>query len=171
MGFPNPSQLKLTVSTLIGLIYFGESIRTNPNLKINETMSSAPNLHRLNKPAIISQAKINISNLRLRTFIGFNPEEKAKQQDVVINAEIHYRGDPAYVSDHQDDALNYKNITKNMIQHVEQGRFNLLEKLAADLLAIVSDADKVSYAEVRVDKPHALRFADSVSVTLSATRN
>lgn len=121
-------------------------------------------------PAEISEAKINISNLRLRTYIGFNPEEKTKQQDVIVNAEIWYRADLVCASDDAADALNYKNITKRMIQHIETGRFQLLEKLTAELLAIASAAQQVSYAEVRVDKPHALRFADSVSVTLSAHR-
>lgn len=133
-------------------------------------MKTVPNIHSLAKPTRISEAKINISNLRLRTFIGFNPDEKTKQQDVIVNAEIHYRADSAFVSDNQDDALNYKNITKRMIDHIENGHFHLLEKLAADLLAIASDSEQVSFAEVRVDKPHALRFADSVSVTLNATR-
>jgi D-erythro-7,8-dihydroneopterin triphosphate epimerase len=57
-----------------------------------------------------------------------------------------------------------------MIQHVECGRFPLLEKQAADLLTIASETEPVSFAEIRVDKPHALRFADSVSVTLNASR-
>ena len=134
-------------------------------------MKTAPNILSLAKPTQISEAKINIRNLRLRTFIGFNPEEKTKQQDVIVNAEIRYRADPAFISDDQTDALNYKNITKRMIHHIENGQFHLLEKLAADLLAIASESEQVSYAEVRVDKPHALRFADSVSVTLSATRS
>jgi len=30
--------------------------------------------------------------------------------------------------------------------------------------------EQVVYAEVEVDKPHALRFAESVSITLSAER-
>jgi len=130
-------------------------------------------VHKLQSPIAplsISEARIQISNLRLRTYIGFNPEEKTKQQDVIVNAEIHYRADPAFSSDDQRDALNYKLITKRMIRHIENGRFQLLEKLTADLLAIAAESDRVSYAEVRVDKPHALRFADSVSVTLSADR-
>lgn len=57
-----------------------------------------------------------------------------------------------------------------MIDHVERGRFNLLEKLTAELVAIAMEPEKVSFAEVRVDKPHALRFADSVSLTLSSAR-
>lgn len=116
----------------------------------------------------ISNAKINITNLRLRTFIGFNPEEMEKQQDVVINIEIHY---PASLSAETDDvtnALNYKTVTKKVIQHVEDGRFLLLEKLVSDILAISSDHPWVTYCQVRVDKPHALRFADSVSLTLES---
>ncbi len=120
--------------------------------------------------AVLSEAKINISNLRLRTFIGFNPEEKIKQQDVIVNAEIRYRADAACISDEADDALNYKTITKRMIEHIEDGSFHLLEKLTADLVAIATESPQVTYAEVTVDKPHALRFADSVSVTLSASR-
>lgn len=118
----------------------------------------------------INESEIRISDLRLRTYIGFNPEEKSKQQDVVINATLRYRAGPELISDDQHDALDYKVITKRMIHHTESGRFHLLEKLTADLLRIACEPERVTYAEVRVDKPHALRFADSVSVTLSATR-
>ncbi|QLE83743.1 dihydroneopterin triphosphate 2'-epimerase [Shewanella sp. Scap07] len=116
----------------------------------------------------ISNAKINVTNLRLRTFIGFNPEEREKQQDVVINIEIHY---PASLSAQTDDvanALNYKTVTKKVIQHVEEGRFLLLEKLVSDILAIGCEHPWVRYCQVKVDKPHALRFADSVSLTLES---
>ena len=37
-----------------------------------------------------SCAIINVRNLRLRTLIGFNPEERVKKQDVVLNIEIKY---------------------------------------------------------------------------------
>ncbi|MFW1676863.1 dihydroneopterin triphosphate 2'-epimerase [Pontibacter sp. JAM-7] len=114
----------------------------------------------------ISNAIIRIANLRLRTFIGFNPDEMQKQQDVVINIEIHYPADKAYAEDDVDKALNYKTITKQVIGHVEDGRFLLLEKLVADVLDIASAHPWTEYASVTIDKPHALRFADSVSLTL-----
>ena len=132
-------------------------------------MTTASRVRNL-RPARVSEAAIRIHNLRLRTFIGFNPEEKVKQQDIVVNAEIRYQADAAFASDDEADALNYKRITKRMIHHIENGRFQLLEKLTADLLDIAGESEQVSYAEVRVDKPHALRFADSVSVTLSMQR-
>lgn len=115
-----------------------------------------------------NDAVINIKNLRLRTYIGFNPDEVEKQQDVIVNAEIHYPAGKAAEFDDVDKALNYKVITKSIIKHTEQGRFKLLERLTADLLAIAMDDPKVKYASVTVDKPHALRFSDSVSLTLSA---
>ena len=117
-------------------------------------------------PRSPTQATIRVRNLRLRTYIGFNPEEMEKQQDVVINIEIEYRVGTAALRDHVEDALDYKVITKAVIRHVEAGRFLLLEKLVADVLGICSGHASVTAARVTVDKPHALRFADSVSLTL-----
>lgn len=114
-------------------------------------------------------AIITITNLRLRTYIGFNEEEKKKQQDIIINAEIHYPANKLCLEDNIDNALNYKTICKNVISHVENGRFLLLEKLTSDVLGICIDHPWVSYAQVKIDKPHALRFADSVSLTLNYT--
>jgi D-erythro-7,8-dihydroneopterin triphosphate epimerase len=119
----------------------------------------------------ISNAIINITNLRLRTFIGFNPEEKQKLQDVVINAEIHYPASQLCLSDQVEGALDYKVITKQIIAHVEHGQFLLLEKLVSDVLNICSEHPWVCYAKVKIDKPHALRFADSVSLTLEYLRD
>ncbi|WP_350563247.1 FolB domain-containing protein, partial [Psychrobacter sp. CAL346-MNA-CIBAN-0220] len=63
----------------------------------------------------MANAIINVTNLRLRTFIGFNQEEREKKQDVVINLEIHYPAHDACKTDEVDQALNYKVITKEVI--------------------------------------------------------
>ena len=84
----------------------------------------------------------------------------------MINIEIDYAVGAAALRDHVEDALDYKVITKRVIRHVEEGRFLLLEKLVADVLEICSDHPTVTFARVTIDKPHALRFADSVSLTL-----
>lgn len=119
---------------------------------------------------ILDEAEINISNLRLRTYIGFNPEETEKKQDVVINASIRYPATQACQSDSELQALDYKVITKAVIQLVESGRFKLLEKLTADVLELIMAYEQVSACRVSIEKPHALRFADSVSITLRAQR-
>lgn len=113
-----------------------------------------------------TEAEINVSRLRLRTYIGFNEDERRKKQDVVIDLLIRYRLRDGVFEDHVDDALDYKVVTKAVIDLVENGRFLLLEKLVADVLAVCSGHPDVTYSRVTVDKPHALRFADSVSLTL-----
>ncbi len=115
-------------------------------------------------------ATIRIKNLRLRTYIGIKEEEIKNRQDVVINAVIRYRADKAVAFNHIEQALNYRTITKEVIAHVEENRFLLLERMTREVLDLIMGHEQVLTAQVEIDKPHALRFADSVSVTLSATR-
>lgn len=119
----------------------------------------------------LNKAVIRIKNLRLRTYIGINDDEVANMQDVIINAQIHYDAVRATDTDEMRDALNYKTVTKAIIKLVEENRFSLLEKLTAEVLAIAAEHPSVTYAEVEVDKPHALRFSDSVSLTLSCHKD
>ena len=128
-----------------------------------------------NKPPVpgherhVYPAIIRIRDLRLRTYIGFNPEEREKKQDVIINIEVRYNMPAAVLDDRVEEALNYKVISKNVINYVEQGKFLLLEKLVGDVLHICSDHPDILFASVTIEKPHALRFADSVSLTLEHT--
>ena len=116
-------------------------------------------------------ARIRIKDLRLRTYIGINEEEVANRQDVVINATILYPAVDAVEENRIENALNYRTICKALIAHVEGNRFALLERLTQELLDLVMQHSQVRYAEVEVDKPHALRFAESVSITLCAGRD
>ncbi len=115
-------------------------------------------------------ATIRIKNLRLRTHIGIKEEEIQNRQDVVINAVIRYRADKAVAFNRIEQALNYRTITKQVIAHVEENRFLLLERMTREVLDLIMSHEPVLTAQVEIDKPHALRFADSVSITLSATR-
>lgn len=115
-------------------------------------------------------ATIRIKNLRLRTHIGIKEEEIRNRQDVVINAVIRYRADKAVAFNHIEQALNYRTITKQVIAHVEENRFLLLERMTREVLDLIMAHEQVLTAQVEIDKPHALRFADSVSITLSETR-
>ena len=115
-------------------------------------------------------ARIRVKDLRLRTYIGIKEEEINNKQDVLINLTILYPAADAVRDNDIDHALNYRTITKAVIQHVEENRFALLERLTQELLDLVMANDAVLYAEVEVDKPHALRFAESVSITLAASR-
>ena len=115
-------------------------------------------------------ARIRVKDLRLRTYIGIKEEEILNKQDVLINLTVFYRATEAVQANDIDTALNYRTLTKAVIAHVESNRFSLLERLTQEILDLVMSRPGVDYAEVEVDKPHALRFAESVSITLAAAR-
>lgn len=115
-------------------------------------------------------ARIRVKDLRLRTYIGINEDEILNKQDVLINLTIFYKAVDAVRDNDIDTALNYRTITKAIIAHVENNRFSLLERLTQEILDLVMSRPSVEYAEVEVDKPHALRFAESVSITLAGGR-
>ncbi len=111
--------------------------------------------------------KIRVKNLLLRTYIGFNPDELEKKQDVLINFEIETDiPGRAMASDEPLDIADYRIITKKVIKMVEEGRFKLLEVLTVKILDLLIKENRVKYARVEVDKPGALRFAESVSLVM-----
>ena len=116
------------------------------------------------------QARVRIKNLLLRAYIGIKEEEINNQQDVVINVELTYDASDAIHQNEINAALNYRTITKQIIAHVDGNRFALLERLTHEVLSIVMEHGAVQWAQVEIDKPHALRYAESVSVCLEAHR-
>lgn len=115
-------------------------------------------------------SRIRVKDLRLRAYIGLNDDEQEKLQDVVVNLRIDYEALDAARSDQVECALDYKGVTKAIIALVDGQRFLLLERLVHQVLEAVMAYPEVRSAEVEIDKPHALRFADSVSLSLAARR-
>ena len=114
--------------------------------------------------------KIIIRDLLLRGIIGINPDERVKQQDILINMVIWADIRQAAASDAIEDAVDYKSITKRVIQHVEASSDFLVEKLVTDLARMVITEFGVERVMVRVEKPTALRFAESVGIEIERTR-
>lgn len=115
-------------------------------------------------------ATIRITNLKLRAIIGIHDWEREHKQDVIINVAIEFDASKSIKSDSIKDTVDYKVITKSIITQVEASEFQLLEKLTQLVLNIVMENPQVQEATVRVHKPFALRFADSVSIELSKKR-
>ena len=118
----------------------------------------------------MSDDRIEIGDLLLRGILGINPEEREKAQDILINLTLYADLRPAGASDRIDDTVNYRTITKRIIEHVERvGRFTV-EALAADIAELCLSDPRVERVRVRVEKPGALRFARSVGVEIERRR-
>ncbi len=115
--------------------------------------------------------QIQIKDLLLRTIIGINEEERRNRQDVLINVVLYADTRAAGASDEIEDAVNYRTITKRVIKRVEESKFYLVEKMAAEIAAICLEDPRVEAVDVRAEKPGALRFARSVGVEIHRTRS
>jgi FolB domain-containing protein len=115
--------------------------------------------------------KIIIRDLLLRGIIGINPDERVKQQDILINVVMFADIRKAAASDAIEDAVDYKTITKQIIQHVEASSDYLVEKMVTDIARLIIESNGyVQKVQVRVEKPGALRFAESVGIEIERTR-
>lgn len=113
---------------------------------------------------------IKIKNLRLRTIIGLYDWERQQPQEVIVNVRMEFDGSRVAQSDRIEDTIDYKALKQRLLKEGEASQFFLIERLAGRLLEIVMENPLVQEASVEVDKPHALRFADSVSVQCQAAR-
>jgi FolB domain-containing protein len=114
--------------------------------------------------------KIFVKDLLVRGIIGINPEERIKLQDILINMVLFADTRGAAQTDSIDEAVNYKSITKRIIEHVETSSDYLVEKLVNDIARIVlTEFEGVERVQVRVEKPGALRFARSVGIEIERT--
>jgi dihydroneopterin aldolase/D-erythro-7,8-dihydroneopterin triphosphate epimerase len=126
---------------------------------------------RLRRRYIDPMDQIVIRDLLVRGIVGINPEERTKEQDIVVNVTMWADTRRAAVTDSIDDAVNYRTVSKAIISHVEEGAPKLVERLASELADLCFDTDpRVEEVEVTVEKPGALRFAASVGVTVRRRR-
>jgi FolB domain-containing protein len=115
--------------------------------------------------------RIIIKNLLVRGIVGIQPDERENTQDVLVNATLWADTRPAAASDDIAEAVNYRTVTKAMIAHITDGKPFLVERLASELVDICFGADpRIIEVELSVEKPGALRYAESVGVAVRRTR-
>lgn len=114
--------------------------------------------------------RIEIHDLLLRCIVGINEAERRNKQDVVINIVMWADTRLAARSDSIDDAVNYRTVTKQIIEFVEVSEFYLVERLVERIAEICLRDPRVEQAQVSLEKPGALRFARSVGVTITRQR-
>jgi dihydroneopterin aldolase/D-erythro-7,8-dihydroneopterin triphosphate epimerase len=114
--------------------------------------------------------QIHIRDLLVRTILGINDDERTNRQDVLLNVTLDIDARPASRSDDIECAVNYRTLTKQMLEFVEGSSYLLVETLAEELARMCLADERVQAVEITVDKPGALRFARSVGVTIRRTR-
>jgi dihydroneopterin aldolase/D-erythro-7,8-dihydroneopterin triphosphate epimerase len=115
--------------------------------------------------------RIIIRDLLVRGIVGINPDERKNRQDILVNVVMWADTRPAAASDDIAAAVNYRSVSKAIINHLESGAPMLVERLAAELVKLCFEFDpRIQAVELTVEKPGALRFARSVGVTIYRAR-
>jgi FolB domain-containing protein len=114
--------------------------------------------------------QVFIKNLLVRGIIGINDWERETLQDILINIVMFVDLHAAGVSDDIADCVNYRTVAKKVQAHTENARRFTVEALATDLAHLCLEEPGVQKVRVRVEKPGAVRFSDSVGVEIERDR-
>lgn len=115
--------------------------------------------------------KIIIKNIQCHGILGINPEERLNKQTIIVNVIVEADTQVAAESENIDDAVNYFDVATKVRQLVETAEALLVETLVSDLAKMVlKDYPLVQSVMIRVEKPEAVEFADSVGVEIVRRR-
>ena len=115
--------------------------------------------------------KVIIKNLLARGIIGINDWERKRAQNILINITMLTDTRPAAETDDIDDCINYSTMSKKIMAHAENASRLTVEALANDLARICLQEASVQRVIIRVEKPGAVRFAESVGVEIERSRD
>jgi len=107
-----------------------------------------------------------IEDLRIETVIGIYDWERKIRQVVALDLEMAFDNTLPAASDHIDDTLDYKAVSKRLIAFVESSTCELVETLAERCAAIVRNEFGVSWLRLKLSKPGAVRGARAVGVII-----
>jgi len=118
----------------------------------------------------INMDQVFIVDLVARGIIGINDWEREKSQEMLINivlfTDLHKAGE----SDDIYDSVDYRAVSKKVLEHAETACRATVEALAADLAQLCLEEPGVEKVRVRVEKPGAVRFSRSVGVEIERSK-
>ncbi|WP_038247788.1 dihydroneopterin aldolase [Ghiorsea bivora] len=107
-----------------------------------------------------------IEGLEVRTVIGIYDWEREIRQTVRLDLEMAWDISKAGKTDNIEDTLDYKSVSKRLIDFVEASEFGLIESLAEHCAQIIRDEFSVPWLRLKMSKPGAVRGSENVAVLI-----
>lgn len=107
-----------------------------------------------------------IEDLRIDTVIGIYDWERRVRQTLSFDIEMAFDNTVPAAGDDIVLTLNYKDVSKRLIDYVGNSSFGLVETLAERCAAIIREEFAVSWVRLKLSKPGAVRGAKSVGVRI-----
>ena len=107
-----------------------------------------------------------LRGLKIETVIGIYDWERKIRQPVVLDLEMGSDVGRAAASDRIEQALNYKAVSKRLIDYVEGSEFQLVETLAERCAELILQEFDVPWVRLTLNKIGAVSAATDVGVII-----
>ena len=114
--------------------------------------------------------KVFIEGLEIETLIGIYDWERRIRQPLVFDLEMAFDNRIPAASDAIGDTLDYKAVSKRLVEYVSASSFGLVETLAERCAEIVLREFDVAHVRLKLAKPGAVRGASAVGVVIERSR-
>lgn len=108
---------------------------------------------------------LRISALNISTRIGVHAWEQRISQKLLLD--IHIPIDLSACNDELSKTIDYDALCKCVTTFVESNTFMLIETVAEHVARLIKDQFNVTQLTVSVSKPHAVKNAGNICVTIN----
>ena len=109
---------------------------------------------------------IYLHDLKIECIIGIWEWERRIKQTIILDLDMAADIRRAAATDKIEDTLNYKAVSKRLLEFVGNSQFQLVETLAEKVAEILLNEFKLQLVRVRVNKKGAVRGAGDVGVII-----
>ncbi len=114
--------------------------------------------------------KVFIEGLEIEALIGIYDWERRIRQPLVFDIEMSFDNRVPAASDDIALTLNYKDVSKRLVEYVSESGFGLVETLAERCAAIILEEFSVAHVRLKLSKPGAVRGARAVGVVIERSK-
>jgi dihydroneopterin aldolase len=113
--------------------------------------------------------KIYLTGLSVECIVGIWEWERQVKQRIVLDIEMATDIRKAAATDHIDDTIDYKKVSKRLLSFVGESQFQLVETLTERIAEILIKEFKVPWVRVKLNKQGALRGSKDVGIVIERT--
>ena len=114
--------------------------------------------------------KVFIEGLEIDALIGIYDWERRIRQTLRFDLEMGFDNRKPAATDNIEDTLNYKAVSRRLVEVVSQSDFGLVETLAERCADVVLSEFNVEWLRLKLSKPGAVRGAVAVGVIIERSR-
>ena len=112
-----------------------------------------------------------IKDFIIHEIIGIHKHEKINKQKIIFNIIIDVNQDTLPDENNLSSIVDYEKIVNKLEKLAKSKKYNFLESLVEDSFKEIFEDERINSVKIKIEKPEAIKNADSVGVEVFKTRN